>query len=147
MAAGFGLFVSEEALNVWVCPLYWYPRLCSSSIPTLFRTCTTLYLFILHSGFIVDNCIDFFMMQVGISLARTLCLDGTWQSLVNSFSTNASYIISTVLWVYWYAHPLSSVYRPFRQKIVQNRLIEIIAINYPFVQGCLYQRYGSILSW
>ncbi|VAI56811.1 unnamed protein product [Triticum turgidum subsp. durum] len=23
MAAGFGLFVSEEALNVWVCPLYW----------------------------------------------------------------------------------------------------------------------------
>ncbi|KAF7084219.1 hypothetical protein CFC21_087893 [Triticum aestivum] len=55
MAAGFGLFVSEEALNVWV----------------------------------------------GISLARTLCLDGTWQSLVNSFSTNASYIISTVLWVYW----------------------------------------------
>lgn len=70
MAAGFGLFVSEEALNVWVCPLYWYPRLCSSSIPTLFRTCTTLYLFILHSGFIVDNCIDFFMMQVGIDLTR-----------------------------------------------------------------------------
>uniref|UniRef100_A0A0D9VD41 Uncharacterized protein n=1 Tax=Leersia perrieri TaxID=77586 RepID=A0A0D9VD41_9ORYZ len=55
MAAGFGLFISEEALNVWV----------------------------------------------GISLARSLCLDGTWQSLVNSFSTNASYIISTVLWVYW----------------------------------------------
>ncbi|WVZ77581.1 hypothetical protein U9M48_025434 [Paspalum notatum var. saurae] len=23
MAAGFGLFISEEALNVWVCPLYW----------------------------------------------------------------------------------------------------------------------------
>ncbi|XP_024316767.1 uncharacterized protein LOC100833279 isoform X2 [Brachypodium distachyon] len=55
MAAGFGLFISEEALNVWV----------------------------------------------GISLSRTLCLDGTWQSLVNSFSMNASYIISTVLWVYW----------------------------------------------
>uniref|UniRef100_J3LAC8 Uncharacterized protein n=1 Tax=Oryza brachyantha TaxID=4533 RepID=J3LAC8_ORYBR len=55
MAAGFGLFISEEALNVWV----------------------------------------------GISLARSLCLDGTWPSLVNSFSTNASYIISTVLWVYW----------------------------------------------
>jgi hypothetical protein len=34
-------------------------------------------------------------------------LDGTWQSFVNSFSSNASYIISTVLWVYWYAHPLS----------------------------------------
>ncbi|KAL6888394.1 hypothetical protein ACP4OV_009420 [Aristida adscensionis] len=61
IAAGFGLFISEEALNVWVCPLCW----------------------------------------VGISLARTLCLDGTWQSLVNSFSTNSSYIISTVLWVYW----------------------------------------------
>ncbi|XP_047081124.1 uncharacterized protein LOC124691886 [Lolium rigidum] len=55
MAAGFGLFISEEALNVWV----------------------------------------------GISLSRTLCLDGTWQSFVNSFSSNASYIISTVLWVYW----------------------------------------------
>lgn len=55
MAAGFGLFITEEALNVWV----------------------------------------------GISLSRTLCLDGTWQSLVNSFSMNASYIISTVLWVYW----------------------------------------------
>ncbi|TVU00031.1 hypothetical protein EJB05_54524 [Eragrostis curvula] len=55
MAAGFGLFISEEALNVWV----------------------------------------------GISLGRTLCLDGTWQSFVNSFSANASYIISTVLWVYW----------------------------------------------
>jgi hypothetical protein len=24
MAAGFGLFISEEALNVWVCPLYRY---------------------------------------------------------------------------------------------------------------------------
>ncbi|KAJ1278257.1 hypothetical protein BS78_04G065800 [Paspalum vaginatum] len=55
MAAGFGLFISEEALNVWA----------------------------------------------GISLARTLCLDGTWQSLVNSFSANASYIVSTVLWIYW----------------------------------------------
>ncbi|KAK3156209.1 hypothetical protein QOZ80_2AG0104270 [Eleusine coracana subsp. coracana] len=55
MAAGFGLVISEEALNVWV----------------------------------------------GISLGRTLCFDGTWQSLVNSFSANASYIISTVLWIYW----------------------------------------------
>jgi len=55
MAAGFGLFISEEALNVWA----------------------------------------------GISLARTLSLDGTWQSLVNSFSANAPYIVSTVLWIYW----------------------------------------------
>lgn len=37
----------------------------------------------------------------GISLARTLSLDGTWQSLVNSFSANAPYIVSTVLWIYW----------------------------------------------
>uniref|UniRef100_A0A0D9YNG3 Uncharacterized protein n=1 Tax=Oryza glumipatula TaxID=40148 RepID=A0A0D9YNG3_9ORYZ len=42
-----------------------------------------------------------FGKKVGISLARSLCLDGTWQSLANSFSMNASYIISTVLWVYW----------------------------------------------
>ncbi|XP_050204589.1 uncharacterized protein LOC126654689 isoform X2 [Mercurialis annua] len=55
MAAGCGLFVSEEALNVWV----------------------------------------------GISLSRMLTLDGTWQSFVESFSRNAPYIMSTVLWVYW----------------------------------------------
>ena len=24
MAAGCGLFISEEALNIWVCPLFWY---------------------------------------------------------------------------------------------------------------------------
>ncbi|XP_051113504.1 uncharacterized protein LOC127239416 [Andrographis paniculata] len=55
MAAGCGLFISEEALNIWV----------------------------------------------GITLARLLSLDGTWQSLVDSFSRNAPYIISTVVWVYW----------------------------------------------
>ncbi|KAL5862123.1 hypothetical protein ACOSQ3_003408 [Xanthoceras sorbifolium] len=55
MAAGCGLFISEEALNIWV----------------------------------------------GVSLARSLSLDGTWQSFVESFSRNAPYIISTVLWVYW----------------------------------------------
>ncbi|XP_010685008.2 uncharacterized protein LOC104899508 [Beta vulgaris subsp. vulgaris] len=55
MAAGCGLFISEEALNIWV----------------------------------------------GITLARKLCLDGTWQSFAASFSSNAPYIISTVLWVYW----------------------------------------------
>ncbi|KAJ0054604.1 hypothetical protein Pint_01553 [Pistacia integerrima] len=55
MAAGFGLFISEEALNIWV----------------------------------------------GISLARLLTLDGTWQSFVESFSRNSPYILSTVLWVYW----------------------------------------------
>ncbi|KAG8387332.1 hypothetical protein BUALT_Bualt02G0010500 [Buddleja alternifolia] len=55
MAAGCGLFISEEALNIWV----------------------------------------------GISLSRLLSLDGTWQSLVDSFSRNAPYIISTVVWVYW----------------------------------------------
>ncbi|WCJ38073.1 hypothetical protein M5689_019151 [Euphorbia peplus] len=55
MAAGCGLFISEEALNVWV----------------------------------------------GITLSRMLSLDGTWQSFVGSFSKNSSYIISTILWVYW----------------------------------------------
>lgn len=55
MAAGCGLFISEEALNIWV----------------------------------------------GISLARRLCLDGTWPSFAESFSRNAPYIVSTVLWVYW----------------------------------------------
>ncbi|CAN6447877.1 unnamed protein product [Victoria cruziana] len=55
MAAGCGLFVSEEALNIWV----------------------------------------------GMSLARTLVLDGSWESFAASFSNSASSIISTVLWVYW----------------------------------------------
>ncbi|XP_074267539.1 uncharacterized protein LOC141590931 [Silene latifolia] len=55
MAAGCGLFISEEALNIWV----------------------------------------------GITLARKLCLDGTWQSFAESFSRSGPYIISTVLWVYW----------------------------------------------
>ncbi|XP_015892597.1 uncharacterized protein LOC107426816 isoform X2 [Ziziphus jujuba] len=55
MAAGCGLFISEEALNIWV----------------------------------------------GISIARMLTLDGTWQSFAESFSRNAPYIISTILWVYW----------------------------------------------
>ncbi|XP_077229673.1 uncharacterized protein LOC143862501 isoform X2 [Tasmannia lanceolata] len=55
MAAGCGLFISEEALNIWV----------------------------------------------GTSLARMLSLDGSWTSFAESFSKNAPYIISTVLWVYW----------------------------------------------
>ncbi|KAM1044391.1 hypothetical protein EV2_036525 [Malus domestica] len=55
MAAGCGLCISEEALNIWV----------------------------------------------GISLARMLSLDGTWQMFAESFSRNAPYIISTILWVYW----------------------------------------------
>ncbi|XP_047252229.1 uncharacterized protein LOC107841453 [Capsicum annuum] len=55
MADGFGLFISEEALNIWV----------------------------------------------GISIAWMLVLDGTWKSLVNSFSRNAPYITSTILRVYW----------------------------------------------
>ncbi|ESQ56418.1 hypothetical protein EUTSA_v10025557mg [Eutrema salsugineum] len=55
MAAGFGLFISEEALNIWV----------------------------------------------GITLARMLTLDGTWQSFAESFSRNAPYIMSTISWVYW----------------------------------------------
>lgn len=40
-------------------------------------------------------------VQVGITLARMLTLDGTWQSFVESFSRNAPYIMSTVSWVYW----------------------------------------------
>ncbi|KAI4329870.1 hypothetical protein MLD38_028205 [Melastoma candidum] len=55
MAAGCGLFVSEEALNIWV----------------------------------------------GISLARMLSLDGSWQLFVESFSKNAPQILSTIFWVYW----------------------------------------------
>ncbi|KAK6940533.1 hypothetical protein RJ641_030064 [Dillenia turbinata] len=55
MAAGCGLFISEEALNIWV----------------------------------------------GMSLARMLSLDGAWQSFADSFSRNAPYMLSTIVWVYW----------------------------------------------
>ncbi|KAL3692879.1 hypothetical protein R1sor_006530 [Riccia sorocarpa] len=54
MAAGFGLFVSEEAMNVWV----------------------------------------------GASLARCLSYSSR-EAFFSSLSANASYIISTVIWVYW----------------------------------------------
>ncbi|XP_030933829.1 uncharacterized protein LOC115959529 isoform X5 [Quercus lobata] len=57
MAAGCGLFISEEALNIWV----------------------------------------------GITLARLLTLDGTWHSFTESFSRNAPYIISSILWVYCFS--------------------------------------------
>ncbi|KAJ8430338.1 hypothetical protein Cgig2_008431 [Carnegiea gigantea] len=62
MAAGCGFFISEEALNIWVCSFCWY------------FWCTTSN---------IDS-------AVGITLARRLCLDGTWQSLAESFSKNAS---------------------------------------------------------
>ncbi|KAK9138211.1 hypothetical protein Sjap_008805 [Stephania japonica] len=55
MAAGCGLFISEEALNIWV----------------------------------------------GTSIGRLLAWDGSWTSFMESFSRNASYIITTALWVYW----------------------------------------------
>jgi len=96
MAAGFGLFISEEALNVWA----------------------------------------------GISLARTLSLDGTWQSLVNSFSANAPYIVSTVLWIYWFVHPLSSICRLLCLLLVSTNVFYDLSLT----KGRLYQRYDPILS-
>ena len=44
MAAGCGLFISEEALNIWVCPLYWYFWFTSSSL-YLFGFCTVSVLY------------------------------------------------------------------------------------------------------
>jgi len=41
-------------------------------------------------------------LQVGTSLGRCLTWDKTREVLVSSLSANASYITSTVLWVYWY---------------------------------------------
>ncbi|KAF5726590.1 hypothetical protein HS088_TW22G00270 [Tripterygium wilfordii] len=81
MAAACGLFISEEALNIWVCALFWY--FCFADSSACF--------------FFFFSCI----IQVGITLARMLSLDGTWHSFVDSLSRNASYIISTVFWVYW----------------------------------------------
>ncbi|KAH9312542.1 hypothetical protein KI387_027577, partial [Taxus chinensis] len=38
---------------------------------------------------------------VGASLARLLTFDGSWKTFISTFSGNASYIVSTLLWVYW----------------------------------------------
>lgn len=47
MAAGCGLFVSEEALNIWVCPLCWY--LCLTYLYVL-KSAFTLHVFHFYHG-------------------------------------------------------------------------------------------------
>ncbi|CAN1301898.1 hypothetical protein LINPERPRIM_LOCUS25186 [Linum perenne] len=83
MAAGCGLFISEEALNIWVCPFCWY--LCSANGLSFYSISFNFW----HH------------INVGISLSRMLSFDGTWQSFAASLSKNAPYIMSTVMWVYW----------------------------------------------
>ncbi|CAK9856217.1 unnamed protein product [Sphagnum jensenii] len=106
MAAGFGLFVSEEALNVWVRVsklvfsvttflIYFFFFLVSVQGPMylcdlgLWRTSSSITNHLLWA------------LQVGTSLGRCLTWDQTREVLVSSLSANASYITSTVLWVYW----------------------------------------------
>ena len=116
---------------------------CSTKFLTLFSTCsqtlntTTLYMCI-HLPFVCVEKQSLFplLMQAGISLARALCLDGTWQSLVTSFSVNASYIVSTVLWIYWCVHPLSLVCRLHWLLLVTTTVFYYVTHSY--MQGCLY---------
>ncbi|XXG49515.1 hypothetical protein AAC387_Pa02g3685 [Persea americana] len=41
MAAGCGLFISEEALNIWVCPFHWC--FCLTKLPTVLTTCARFH--------------------------------------------------------------------------------------------------------
>ncbi|XP_041992668.1 uncharacterized protein LOC121743422 [Salvia splendens] len=107
MAAGFGLFISEEALNIWV----------------------------------------------GVTLARLLCLDGTWQSLVDSFSRNAPYILSTVLWVYWGVciSDMIPFYlgKMFRQSKASDDVLSKIGVGEEKAKEILgtVQRYGNLIGF
>lgn len=123
MAAGFGLFVSEEALNVWVRVsklvfsvttflIYFFFFLVSVQGPMylcdlgLWRTSSSITNHLLWA------------LQVGTSLGRCLTWDQTREVLVSSLSANASYITSTVLWVYWYGpRGPKNNYLPFLWKI------------------------------
>ncbi|KAL7116250.1 hypothetical protein ACP275_04G230800 [Erythranthe tilingii] len=107
MAAGCGLFISEEALNIWV----------------------------------------------GISLARLLSLGGTRQSLVDSFSRNAPYMISTVVWVYW-GVCLSDmipfyVGKIFRQSGASDDICSKLGVDKKKAVGITraIQRYGNLIGF
>ncbi|KAL8058037.1 hypothetical protein ABFX02_04G222500 [Erythranthe guttata] len=107
MAAGCGLFISEEALNIWV----------------------------------------------GISLARLLSLGGTRQSLVDSFSRNAPYMISTVMWVYW-GVCLSDmipfyVGKFFRQSGASDDVCSKLGVDKKKAVGITraIQRYGNLIGF
>ncbi|XP_047940679.1 uncharacterized protein LOC125188007 [Salvia hispanica] len=107
MAAGFGLFISEEALNIWV----------------------------------------------GVTLARLLCLDGTWHSLVDSFSRNAPYILTTVLWVYWGVciSDMIPFYlgKMFRQSKASDDVLSKIGVGEEKakeISGTV-QRYGNLIGF
>nr|GEV84109.1 SNARE associated Golgi protein [Tanacetum cinerariifolium] len=107
MAAGCGLFISEEALNIWV----------------------------------------------GISIARMLSLDGTRQSLVESFSRNAPHILSTVLWVYWGVciSDMIPFYlgRLFKKSGVSDDVYSKLGINKDKALGLtsIVQRYGNLIGF
>ncbi|XP_024165067.1 uncharacterized protein LOC112172111 [Rosa chinensis] len=107
MAAGFGLFISEEALNIWV----------------------------------------------GISLARRLSLDGTWQSFAESFSRNAPYIVSTTLWVYWGVciNDLIHFYmgKLFRQSRASDDIFSKLGIGKEKALSITraVQRYGNLIGF
>ncbi|XP_057809244.1 uncharacterized protein LOC131023691 [Salvia miltiorrhiza] len=107
MAAGCGLFISEEALNIWV----------------------------------------------GVTLARLICLDGTWKSLVDSFSRNAPYIFSTVLWVYWGVciSDMIPFYfgKMFRQSSASDDVLSKLGVGEEKAKeiSSTVQRYGNLIGF
>ncbi|XP_020109861.1 uncharacterized protein LOC109725180 isoform X2 [Ananas comosus] len=107
MAAGCGLFISEEALNIWV----------------------------------------------GISLARSLSLNGNWQTLATSLSANAHFIVSTVLWVYWGVciSDMIPFYlgRAFRQTKASENLLSKLGIGKEKALSItrVVQKYGNLIGF
>nr|CAD1831757.1 unnamed protein product [Ananas comosus var. bracteatus] len=107
MAAGCGLFISEEALNIWV----------------------------------------------GISLARSLSLNGNWQTLATSLSANAPFIVSTVLWVYWGVciSDMIPFYlgRAFRQTKASENLLSKLGIGKEKALSItrVVQKYGNLIGF
>ncbi|GKE30921.1 SNARE associated Golgi protein [Tanacetum coccineum] len=80
---------------------------------------------------------------VGISIARMLSLDGTRQSLVESFSRNAPDILSTDLWVYCDMVPFY-LGRLFKKSGASDSKL---GINEALGRTSIVQRYGNLIGF
>ncbi|GJS36802.1 SNARE associated Golgi protein [Tanacetum coccineum] len=94
-----------------------------------------------------------YWLEVGISIARMLSLDGTRQSLVESFSRNAPHILSTVLWVYWGVciSDMIPFYlgRLFKKSGASDDVYSKLGINEDNALGrtSIVQRYGNLIGF
>ncbi|GJT33236.1 SNARE associated Golgi protein [Tanacetum coccineum] len=85
---------------------------------------------------------------VGISIARMLSLDGTRQSLVESFSRNAPHILSTVLWVYWGVYISDMIPFYLGRLFKKSGASDDLGINeYKALGRTIVQRYGNLIGF